>query len=454
MTRNLLLHVPARRPTAAPALVASALSLMLAGCGIGSWFGDTDKPPLPGERISVLRMESRVAPDAGLAQTPMALPAATVNDSWPQAGGYPDHAMGHLAIGGALHEAWRGDGGAGSGSTQRILSRPVVAGGRVFTMDADSHVAALDQSGGRSMWRVGLKPENERGDSVGGGIAFGEDLLFAATGYAELVALSPGDGSVVWRKKLPGPARGAPTIVKGRVFAQTLDNQTLAFSARDGESLWSHTGILETAGLLGSVSPAADASVLIAPYSSGEIYALRQENGRPAWSDNLASIRRVGALSGLADIRGMPVIDRGLVFAVSHSGRTVAIDQRTGGRVWEQELGGVDTPWPAGDYVFVLTNESEVVALQRRTGRVRWVSALQRYEDPKDRTAVVVWAGPVLAGERLWLAGSTGELVGLSAASGEVVQRLKLPAAAVLAPVVAGQTLFVLTENGTVTAFR
>ena len=78
----------------------------------------------------------------------------------------------------------------------------------------------------------------------------------------------------------------------------------------------------------------------------------------------------------LADIRGRPVIDRGRVFAVSHSGRMAAIDLRTGDRVWEQEIGSSHSPWVAGDYVFVLANDNELVCLTRDEGKVRWVRQL------------------------------------------------------------------------------
>ncbi|CAK0743934.1 outer membrane protein assembly factor BamB [uncultured Gammaproteobacteria bacterium] len=433
----------------------------LAGCGVTDsvdtvtgWFGNASKPPLPGDRISVLRMERKVEPDPRLADLAVTLPAAVRNDSWPQAGGQPNHAMGHLALASDPHQVWKSDIGSGSSRTLRLIGQPVVADGRVFAMDAASQVTALEEQGGRRLWQADLVPENERGDAMSGAVAFADGRLFAATGYAEVLALDPGTGAILWRKRVPGPVRGAPTVVKGRVMVVTLDNQTVALSADDGQQVWSHTGILETAGLLGAVSPASDGNVVVVPYSSGELFALRLENGRPAWGENLAAIRRIGAITGLADIRGMPVIDRGMVLAVSHSGRTVAIDQRIGARMWEQELGGVDTPWLAGDFVFLLSNDNEVVALTRNGGRVRWVTPLGRFENEKKRKDSIQWRGPVLAGERLWLVGSTEELVGLAPETGDVVTRIRLPGPAMISPVVANGTLFVLMDNGTLVAFR
>ena len=377
-----------------------------------------------------------------------------MNEWWPQAGGYPDHAMGHPGLADGLREAWRVSIGDGSSSTRRLLARPVVAEGRVFTMDTDFEVAAFDEASGREVWRTDARSENERGEALGGGVGFGEGRLYVTTGYGELLALDPGSGAIQWRERVGVPLRAAPTGIGGRGFVVPLDTQAFAYDAAQGNQLWSHTGILETAGLLGSAAPAANGSVVVVPYSSGELFALRVENGRAAWSDNLAAVRRIGTLSSLADIRGMPVIDRGLVLAVSHSGRMVAIDERSGARAWEQEIGGVEMPWAAGEFVFVLSNEGEVVAVTREAGRIRWVAALERWGNPEARRDPIFWSGPVLAGGRLWVVSTRGDLVALSPDDGREVGRAELPGGAFLAPVVANGTLYTLTDNGTLIAYR
>ncbi len=440
-------------PRAVAPLAAAAM--LVAGCGwTDEWFGDPEEPPLPGERLSVLMLERSIEPDPEAATLSVTLPPPVRNDAWSQAGGTPSHALGHLALAEASRRVWTADIGSGSDSTLRLLAQPVVAGGRVFAMDADAHVAAVSADSGAALWRVDLQPEDERGDAVGGGVALGEGRLFAATGYGEVVAIDPDTGNILWRRWVGGPVRGAPTVADGRVIVLTLDNQTRALAAEDGTPIWEHAGILETAGLLGSVSPAVDRTTVVVPYSSGELVGLRAESGRPVWGDSLAALRRLGSLSGLADIRGLPVIDNGLVFAVGHSGRTVAIDQRTGARVWEQDLGGVDTPWVAGDLLFVLSNDNELVALTRRFGLVRWVTALPRFDDPEDEEDPILWSGPVLAGGRLWLTGSNAVLLAVAPQDGTIVGETDLPGRTLLPPVVADGTLFVVTDSATLAAYR
>lgn len=445
-------RTPARR---SGLLATSALALLLAGCDtVGGWFGSSDPPPLPGERVSVLLRENRVEVDPRIADVSVSVPPPVANANWPQAGGMPEHAMGHLALSARPAEAFRTDIGSGSSGSQVLLSPPVVADGRIFAMDADAVASAFDAQTGRSVWSTRLQPENERGDAMGGGVAYADGRVYATTGYGEILAIDAATGGIVWRKRVSGPVRGAPTVVQGRVFAITLDNQLVALSTSDGSLQWNHTGILEPAGLLGGASPAVGPTLVVAPYSSGEVYALRPDNGRVAWQEGLAAVRRTGAMGSLADIRGLPVIDRGMVFAIGHSGRMVAVDERIGARLWEQEIGGTQTPWVAGDFIFVVTNDAELIAMTRQAGRVRWVNSLQRYEDPEDRTTPVTWAGPVLAGGRLWLTNSLGELVAFSPEKGDEVARYRLSDSTYLPPVVAGNTLYVLSDNGTLAAFR
>jgi outer membrane protein assembly factor BamB len=218
--------------------------------------------------------------------------------------------------------------------------------------------------------------------------------------------------------------------------------------------LWAHTTVSESAGLLGGSSPAVNGSTVVVPYSSGELFAMRTENGRVVWSDNLTAFRRVDALATLAHIRGSPVIDRGMVLAISNSGRLVAIDQRSGRRLWERRIGGVDTPWVAGDFIYLLSNDGELFCLTREGGRVRWIRRLPRYKDPKKKEDPIRWAGPVLAGDRLVVVGSNGVALTLSPYTGEPLGRLRLPDGIALPPVVAENSIYFLTEDADLVAYR
>ena len=438
------------------ALAALApLAAGLGGCADLWFFGDDEEATLPGERVSVMLFDRTLEADPDAAAQPLALPEATANAEWPVPWANAEHAPRHVAAGGGLEVLWRRDIGAGESDENVILSAPVVAQERIFALDSLSRVVAVPAAPGGGGWSRDLLPEHEDDDgSLGGGVAFAAGTLYAATAFGEIAALAAEDGAVLWRQSLGGVFRAAPAVADGRVFAIDAANRLFALDAETGETLWTHEGIAEPAGLLGAAVPAISGDLVLAAYSSGELFALRVENGRVAWSDTLILQGRLGPRASLSDIDASPVIDNDLVFAVGHGGSLAAVDLRSGVRVWDREIGGGETPWIAGDHLYLVTADAEVVCLRRDDGRIRWVVPLPRFEDPEDREEPILWSGPVLAGGVLVVASSDGEVRRLSPDDGSSAGAAAVAGGARVAPVVADGTIYLLTRDAGLVAFR
>ncbi len=417
-------------------------------------FGGSNKTKLEGTRISVLNLEHSLKPDPQLNALAIRVPPPYANAAWPDAGGYPDHAMYHLALRNKLEQVWSANAGDGASRYGRIVAQPVVGTGRVFTMDSQDVVTAFAERDGRKLWQFDPKPKDTADATYGGGVAVTENAVYIGTGYGQVIALDVFTGKQYWRINLAAPIHSPPTVAGGRVFVVTVENELNVLSARDGHKLWTHNGIPEPAGLAGGASPAVSGDVVVVPYSSGEIYALRIENGRPLWNDSLAAPQPLGALSSLADIRGAPVIDRDRVLAISHSGLMVSIDLRTGDRIWEQDIGGVHAPWVAGDFIYVLSADNELLCLTRADGRVRWARDLPQWENEAKKRDPIFWGGPLLAGDRLIVVSSEGEAISISPYTGEALGRADFPDGIFVNPVVAHNTLYVLTDEANLIALR
>jgi outer membrane protein assembly factor BamB len=193
---------------------------------------------------------------------------------------------------------------------------------------------------------------------------------------------------------------------------------------------------------------------VVVGFSSGELNALRAENGRTVWADALSRTGRSTAMAALSDIDASPVIDRGRVYAIGHGGRLAALEIATGQRAWERNFAGTSTPWVAGEFIYVVTIEGEVVCMTRSDGKVRWVYNLPAYGNPKKRTNPIIWSGPVLAAEKLYLVGSNQQIVTISPTDGKLIATEKAPAPAFLGPVIADSTMYLLTDDGKLTAYR
>ncbi|MEM9287316.1 MAG: PQQ-binding-like beta-propeller repeat protein [Pseudomonadota bacterium] len=435
------------------------MRLFLALClfAVAACSGDDNTPetPLTGERIPVLTFDDRLEAESDLEGQRILLPPPYRNLNWTQMSGNAQKVMYHLSVGDVLKKQWSKSIGKGGDRDRKITSSPVVVDGVIYTQDSRASVSALNATTGEVIWASDFEVDDENKSlAFGGGLAVGEGRLFVNNGYGVVRALDLKRGVELWRYDVGIPFRAPPSYSDGRVFVITHDNQLIALDSTDGIELWSHVGIAENAGLLSAASPSIADEVVVAPYSSGELFALRVENGRVAWTDTLSRAGRLTALASLNDIDGGAVIDRGTVYALSHSGRMVAIDYSTGGRIWEANVGGLSTPWVGGDYIYAVTEEAQLVCILRRNGQVRWVTQLQRFSDPEDREDVIHWVGPVLASDRLIIGSSSGYLVTLSPYTGDVLSGRNIGGGISVVPIVANETLYVLQDDAKLTAFR
>jgi outer membrane protein assembly factor BamB len=433
-------------------VLAALLLVALAACtGPPVKIGSTKL----GDREAVMPAPTTVEVDKSLAGTKPKLPPETSNADWPQDGYASSHMLPNAKLADEPEEIWNEDIGDGSNSDYKLLARPVVAEGRVFVMDAHGLVSSFDANTGHQKWEFDSTPEDSDQTAIGGGLGEANGILYLTTGFGEVVALKIADGSVLWRHSLLNPIRAAPTVDNGTVYVVTIDNQLSALNAKTGEVMWHHNGIAEPATLMGASNPAIEGENVIAAYSSGEIYALRSENGRVSWNYALTTPTQSGALPAIADIRGLPVISGGRVYAISHDGRMAAIDARTGDRAWEADVGGINTPVVAGDAIFVLGNDGVLMALSRDNGRVMWAATLQQRADPDDHNSdVVTWTGPILADGRLWLTNSLGQLASFSPDDGSRIGSADLDDPIYIPPVVANGVIYVVTDEGHLVALR
>ena len=440
-------------PRRVPRRAALLAPLALGGCSLwDSWFG-THKTPLPGKREPVLTGQGGLTPDEGVPK--VVLPPAATNAGWPQMGGNPAHLMGHLTSGDALAEVWTAGIGEGGGYRRVILAQPVVADGVVYVMDSDATVTALDVANGGRRWRVDTRKEDDDSTNIGGGLAWDQGTVYAANGLADLVALDAANGTVRWRASLGASARSAPTVAEGRVFLTTIEDRLLAFATDDGRELWTYQAANATTGMLGSPAPAFSTGLVVGGFASGELATLRAETGNVVWTDTLASRSATANAADVSSIRGLPVVSQGRVFAISMGGLLTGQDLPTGRRLWERQVSGLDSPWAAGDWLFVVSSGQRIAAINQADGRVAWSTELPRWQNPEKQRDPITWFGPALAGDRLIVAGTNEEALAVSPYTGATLGRQKLSgSAAPIGPVVAASTVFIVSDDGRLLALR
>jgi outer membrane protein assembly factor BamB len=406
-----------------------------------------EKVPLTGKRETILSIDTSLMPDPAVTHTPVTVPPSTRNQEWPQAGGMPSHVMSNAALAQPLNETWVASIGAGTSEDHRMTSGPVVGQGHVFVSDAMGAISAINGKDGTILWTVNPLPEGHTSEAMGGGVAYDNGKVYCTTSFGEIVALQAKDGKVVWRQSIGAPSRVAPTIHDGKVYALSINNEIHAFSAQSGSSLWTHAGISEAAGILGGASPAVSKGIVVSAYSSGEIFAFDAGSGQPIWGDLLNPALRIDSVASIAHIRARPVISGGVVYIVSHGGQMVALDHKTGNRLWQREIGGIRSPAVIGDSIFIVTNDGDLACIKRATGQIHWATALPKVDSDKK---AVLWAGPIVAGGSLVLTGSNGQILFVSLKDGKVSKTIEMGVSSSLSPIAADGALYVLTDDGKV----
>ena len=431
------------------ALAAAAAS----GCSILK--KSTPKTPVVGERVAVLETEKDVVVDPATAALPMVLPEPVANTQWGQPGGNPAKSMSHVALGQSLGQAFSVGIGSGTTVRARLAGSPVVADGRVYTVDTQSTVRAFDATTGATVWstRFGTDPKNNA-SLFGGGVAVEGGRVFATNGLGFVAALDARNGGIVWQVRPGGPLRGAPTITGDTLYVMSQDNQIYSLKTGDGATNWSNAAALEIAGVFGAGAPAFGQGTVVAGFSSGELNAYRYENGRLVWQDQLQRTSIRTSVASISDVDASPVIDSGQVIAVGQGGRMVALELTSGQRIWELNIAGISTPWVAGDWVFVVTDEGKLLCVARATGKVRWISQLPAYRNEKRKAGPISYKGPILAGGRLIVVSSEGALINADPQTGAVQSQTALRSSISVAPVVANSTLYILGDDGRLIAFR
>ncbi|MBL8651973.1 MAG: PQQ-binding-like beta-propeller repeat protein [Sphingopyxis sp.] len=435
---------------------AALIALTLAGCGVFKG-GGGPKTPTVGERVSILSNDNSIKVDPATASVAVVLPEPVVNANWSQSGGNASKSMGHLALGASRSQIWSAS-IAGGNNKHRLASSPVVADNRLFAVGTDAVVYAFSADTGSAVWRVSIgSTGKDYEDSLfGGGASVDGSVVYATSGAGDVAALNAADGTVLWKVKPAGPLRGAPTVAFGGVYVISQDNQIIALNAADGTVSWQATASLEAGSIFGAGSPAAGQGTIVAGFSSGEIQAYRYENGRDLWEDALARTTMALSVSTLSDVDADPVIDRGRVFALGQGGRMASYELVTGLRSWEISIAGISTPYVVGEWVYAMTDDGKLLCVARANGKVRWLQQLARFrvEKEKKKKDPIRWTGPILAGGRLIAVNSEGTLAEYSPTDGSLIASTDFDTPLSQSPIVANNVLYILADDGRITAWR
>lgn len=423
-------------------------------CCAALWGCGEQEVILPGERLDVRGNE--ISTETVNRSLAISLAAPLVNRDWSHSGGNTRHQISHPALDRDLQLAWSVDIGEGNGRKHRITADPVVFNGTIFAMDSRARVSAVSSAGGL-VWSTDLTPASDASDDAsGGGLAVGGGTLFVSSGFGRLVAMNAANGEVLWTQDLDAAATGAPIISDGTVYVVTRNATGWAVDAKNGRVLWQVFGTESPSGLAGGAAPSIAGPLVVFPFSSGQMVSAIANTGAQAWSASVAGQRLGRGFSRVSDLSSGPVVVNNTVYAGSHAGRAAAFDITSGASVWRANEGAIGPLWVTGGSVFMVSDENRLLRLDASSGEVIWARDLPFFENDRIRRRKATFGhfGPVLAGGRLIVASDDGVLRQIDPVDGSILGTITLTDGAARNPVVAGNTLYLVTDNGALAAFR
>ncbi|WP_233270511.1 PQQ-like beta-propeller repeat protein [Chachezhania sediminis] len=419
---------------------------------------------LPGQRQDVRTVVGgggAPAPEMGAVEAankalPISLPGQVTNASWAQSFGMPVNRVANAALGAAPQQIWQANIGKADTRRQRITATPVVGGGMIYTLDAGARVTATSLSG-QTVWSRDVIPAGEsEGSATGGGLALSDGTLYVSSGYGNLTALDAVSGQPRWQKKLGGTGNGTPMVSDGLVYLVSGDDTGWAVETKTGRIAWQFAGAPSVANVLGGPAPVIAGRYAIFAFGSGDLVAVFRQGGLRRWSASVSGQRLGRAVSRISDVTGSPVVDGNKVYAGNHSGRLVAFDATSGSRLWTAQEGALGPVWPVGGSLFLVTDRHQLIRVNASDGAPIWATELPGYvkDRPRRRGKIYANYGPILAGGRIVTSSSDGQIRFVDPVSGAITRTVEIPGGAATAPVVAGQTMYVVSRKGVLHAYR
>ena len=288
----------------------------------------------------------------------------------------------------------------------------------------------------------------------GAGLALKGDKIFATTGFGHVFALNKIDGSIVWNRDVKNPIRIAPTVDGDLIIIQTLNNEIHALNINNGNELWKDKLEEEATTMIGGAAPAYNSGkdFVLAAFSNGQIQAYKASTGTPLWSEWIISPSSTESISDITSIKANPIIDDNIAYVIGYNGPMAAIDIRTGAKIWQREISSASQPWLAGNFLFVLTQDSDLVAVNKEDGKIVWTTIIPFAND--DNKSGVFTSGPILANDALLVASSNGKLFSISPYNGRIMGVADIEKGVETAPIMVNETLLLTSNEATITAYR
>ena len=326
-----------------------------------------------------------------------------------------------------------------------LIVQPVNLGENIFYADKDFNIISRNYLTGKLNWKTNLETEKKEKILFLGGMSLVGNSLVVTSGLGNIYLIDSNTGKKEWKKNFLVQFSRPALIFKNKVFAVSDDNQTFCLNLKNGEIIWNHIGNLEEVSIIGGSKPAAIDNTVVLSYSSGEIYALDENDGSLIWFDNVGSSNYFSR-SALNDIQSPLSIVNNKVYSPTFSDKLLVYDLNDGSKIWELKISSINQVTISGEALYIIDTLGKLLCLDSKTGKLLWSVQLKTNYDGEE----IRWYGPLLTSNKLLVSNSFGTILSLSPFTGKTLSKLNFDEGFILSPFQIKNEVFLITKKGTI----
>lgn len=327
-------------------------------------------------------------------------------------------------------------------SADKFNYAPIIDGDRAYILSNYGVLSKIDLNSKKRIWKKRVFGLNKLKNYQIPKISIAQGVIYAIAGSNQVAAINSDNGNIIWLKNISSIPISKVVHDQDLVYFITQDNKTFALNKSNGEIKWIHYGIFQPTAIFGSANPVIYKNYLLSAYSSGEVYLLDKKNGQLLWYQDL-NLDKIGNTNyNLSDIDASPIIKNGIAYLISNNGVMIAlkIDNKT--ILWQKEIASVTDFTIAGDFIYLIEDENNLLAIHRINGKVKWVKQLPDFKNSKKPQTKIIYNGVDLIGDKLFITDIWGNIYLISPLNGEIASKFKLGAKIYDKPVVESNKIY------------
>ncbi|MCJ8339223.1 MAG: outer membrane protein assembly factor BamB [Pseudomonadales bacterium] len=336
----------------------------------------------------------------------------------------------------SVTKVWSQNIGSNFGDKYHQLT-PGVAASSIIVTDVEGKVSSYDLQTGKKQWSVDLDT------AISSGVGANKDVAIVATYTGDVIALSATTGAINWQVSVGGEVVSQAQLNDKLTVLQMVNGDIIALDLLSGEQLWAYSSNQPKLTLRGNSSPLVALDATLAGLDNGKFIALDNVSGNVLWEHRVNIAKGKSDIERLTDVDGKPILYKNVLYVPGYRGNLTAINPFNAQVLWRKEYSSYRGLAAANDSIFLSSDQDIVHGISAQSAAELW-----RQDLLLNRTITT----PATLSNQVVVGDVQGYLHFLSQEDGRFVARYKLGGALVGDMLVKGDLLYVLSNNGRLTA--